>query len=227
MITKYTPLILAGGKGGRLQSVSKGLPKPLMEINGKTFISFLLEKLYKAGFKKTYISVGFKSKEFVKKLGNKYKNIDLHYILETTPLGTGGAVVNAFKEINKKELLIFNGDSFCNFHLKKFLEFYKDRMDILMLTVRVKNSLRYGNIRISKNHKILEFSEKTGNKKIINAGVYILKRKIFSQKVEGKFSLENKIFTNVKENFYYYLTKGSFIDIGTPESYRLAKKILR
>ena len=132
------------------------------------------------GFRKTYIC-WFQVERICKKLGDKYKNIDLHYILEINPLGTGGVVVNAFKEINKKELLFLTEIPFGNFHLKKFLEFYNDRMDILMLTVRVKNSLRYGNIRISKNHKILEFSEKTGNKKIINAGVYILKENLFTK----------------------------------------------
>ena len=227
MITNYTPLILAGGKGTRLQSVSKGVPKPLMKINGKTFLSYLIEKLYKVGFKKIYISVGFKSNEIIQKLGYKYKNVYLFYILETSQLGTGGAVLNAFKKIKKKKLLVLNGDSFCNFHLKKFIEFYNDRMDVLMLTVKVKSSSRYGNIKITKNNKILKFSEKSGNSKIINAGVYILKKKIFNKNENSNFSLEKEIFKNINKNFYYYLSKGYFIDIGTPESYALAKKNLK
>ncbi len=227
MTENLIPLILAGGKGQRLKSISKGIPKPLMEIDGKHFIFFIFEKLRRVGFKKIYISVGYKHHYFKKILGNKYKDLSLSFINETLPLGTGGAVKNAFKVINKNRLLIFNGDSFSTFYLKRFLNYYKKEMNILMLTYKKNNSLRYGNVEVGQNNKVISFSEKSGERKIINAGVYILKKKIFEKISSDRFSLEEKVFKNTKKYFYHYLTSGKFMDIGTPESFRFAKKNLK
>ena len=179
MIKNFFPLILAGGKGTRLESISKGTPKPLMRINEKFFICYIFEKLILAGFRRVYISVGYKSDVFQETLGNVYKDLSLVFLEEKKPLGTGGAILNAFKKIKINHLFVLNGDSICNIDYNEFLNFYSSKMDVLMLTVRINNSLRFGNVEVGEGNRVLSFSEKTGNTNIINGGIYVLKRQVF------------------------------------------------
>ena len=183
----FFPLILAGGKGSRLKSISKGIPKPLMKINGKYFICYIFEKLIMAGFRKVYISVGYKSDEFQQILGNVYKGLSLVYLNEKKPLGTGGAILNAFKKLKIDHLFVLNGDSICNIDFNEFINFYSSKMDVLMLTVKVDDGLRFGNVEVGEENRVLSFSEKTGVSNIINAGVYLLKRQIFNGISDGLF----------------------------------------
>jgi len=222
MKKNFFPLILAGGKGTRLESISKGTPKPLMRINDKFFICYIFEKLIMAGFTRVYISVGYKSDVFQKTLGNVYKGLSLVFLKEKKPLGTGGAILNAFKKLKFDRLFVLNGDSICNIDFNEFLNFYSPKMDVLMLTVKIHNSLRFGNVEVGEENRVLSFSEKTGNTNIINAGVYILKRQIFDGISDSFFSFEDDVLKKQKENFYHYPTKKNFIDIGTPESFRCA-----
>ena len=85
-------LILAGGFGTRLGKLTKQKPKPMLKINDKVFLTFIIDFLYKHEFKKIYISAGFKKKvikNFFYK-NDKYNKIKI--ISESRPLGTGGAV---------------------------------------------------------------------------------------------------------------------------------------
>ncbi|MAI77062.1 MAG: hypothetical protein CBC25_07915 [Pelagibacteraceae bacterium TMED65] len=222
MIKNFFPLILAGGKGTRLESISKGTPKPLMRINEKFFICYIFEKLILAGFRRVYISVGYKSDVFQETLGNVYKDLSLVFLEEKKPLGTGGAILNAFKKIKINHLFVLNGDSICNIDYNEFLNFYSSKMDVLMLTVRINNSLRFGNVEVGEGNRVLSFSEKTGNTNIINGGIYVLKRQVFDGISDSFFSFEEDILKKKKNNFYHYFTKKNFLDIGTPESFRYA-----
>ena len=148
------------------------------------------------------------------------------------PLGTGGAVRNALGKTNSKCLLILNGDSYFRLSLPTFLENHlklKARASISL--VQVKDSSRYGSVKINKDRKILAFLEKSPRIQsgLINAGIYLLERNVVKEIPEVKrISLEREIFPDlVGKGLYGVRCEGPFIDIGTPESFNKAEKILK
>ena len=158
-----TPAILAGGIGSRLGKITKTTPKPLLKVNDEYFINYILEKIYLTGFKEVYISVGFLKESFEKLIGKKYKSLKIKYFYEDMALGTGGAVKNIFLNTNIENLMVFNGDSYCDFDLKLLINDFLIKKRNTILLCKVKRSERFGNVTFDARNKITNFVEKKKN----------------------------------------------------------------
>ena len=110
--------ILAGGFGTRLKEITKKIPKPLIEINGKPFIKYILLYSIINNINQIYILIRHKKFLFKKTLNVSLANIKVKCISENKPMGTGGALFN-LKKI-KTDFLILNGDSISLFNTIKF-----------------------------------------------------------------------------------------------------------
>ena len=120
-----------------------------------------------------------------------------------------------------------NGDTYVNYNIDRFKIINKN--DVTILTKKVQNSKRYGNIKIEKN-QIIDFKEKKNKSGgYINLGIAIIKKNIIKRYSNTKFqSLENEIFSKTnKFKIGVKKTKGFFIDIGTYKSLALAKKYFK
>src|SRR3989344_3076938 len=113
-LSEITVAILAGGLGTRLDSVLPDQQKVLAPVNNHFFLQYLLNQLNEAGFKKVVLCTGYLGDQVERSLGKKYKNINLAYSRENTPLGTGGALRLALPKLKSETILMMSGDSFCN-----------------------------------------------------------------------------------------------------------------
>ena len=221
-------IILAGGRGTRLSSITRGGQKVVVKIGEQTFIEYLLKRLQRGGFNRIYIAVGYRSEEVEKVIARLELDIDFKIIHENKPLGTGGAIKNAMQQVNSEEILVLNGDSYNDFDYGILLSNHqKSKADISVLTKRVENVARYGEVRVSQNGRVLEFLEKTGIKKsgIINLGVYGIKTTIFENFKSKRFSMEQFLTDHVGSfNIFSIPSTGEFIDIGTPDDYQKFKQ---
>lgn len=219
-------IILAGGKGTRLQSVINDVPKPMANINNKPFLQYILDYLSKYNFNKVVFSVGYKKDIIIDYFKDSYKKISLYYSIENTPLGTGGAIKKSLELVDNKDVIILNGDTFCNIDFKNFLETYDRDKDITIVLKEMKNVNRYGSVEI-KDNKIISFKEKKHYEKaLINAGIYIIKKDIFQKyNLPDNFSFEEFLETNLNNlNTSYYIEENNyFIDIGIPSDYKKAQ----
>ena len=224
-------IILAGGKGTRLLSAVSDRPKVLAEIEGRPFISYLLDQITTTGIQRTCLCTGYMADQVSNVCGNSHRGMELLYSRELTPLGTGGAILNALSKISTQLILVMNGDSFCEIDLSEFLAFAVEKdCDISMVGVKVPNASRYGTIVLDGNSNVYDFIEKNNLEipGLINAGIYILKKDFLtSLPNDRKLSIENEIFPFHKESISVLSTKGPFIDIGTPEDYKKAGAILK
>jgi NDP-sugar pyrophosphorylase family protein len=196
-------IILAGGFGTRLRDViGTEIPKPMAEVNGKPFISYILDKLSNDGFEQVIISIGHKGnviKDFFK---SSYKNLIITYSEEKSPLGTGGAIILALTNVaSGEDVLIINGDSYINVCTKEFYNFYLfNNSNISMLSTKVLTGSRYGSLDVEST-KLKGFFEKSTKKKsniLINSGYYIMNQKHFNiLKTKKNFSLERDFFPKV------------------------------
>jgi len=128
-----------------------------------------------------------------------------------------------------------NGDSICKVNFRSFVDFHVEKKALLSIVlVRSKTAQDYGSVTLDDSQRITDFNEKiTGGSRsenIINAGVYLMGKDIFSYMPEqNRFSLEYELFPKIidENRCYGFLTESDFIDIGTPERYEKAKMLNR
>ena len=107
-----TAVVLCGGLGTRLREVLPNKPKVLAEINGVPFIYYLLRKIEKTGCRNVILCTGHLAEQVESLLGYEYRELTIVYSKETSPMGTGGALLNAEQYITTNYVLVMNGDSF-------------------------------------------------------------------------------------------------------------------
>ncbi|MBP0021216.1 MAG: nucleotidyltransferase family protein [Cyanobacteria bacterium SBLK] len=226
-------VVLAGGFGSRLKSVVSDRPKPMALVGEKPFLEWILLELYRVGIRRVILSIGYLGEQIQSYFEDgKQWNVEISYSRESKPLGTGGAIQHALPYLQGESFLVLNGDSLCQFEPSQLLEMreqYKAGATIWL--AGVENSDRYGSVELNKNHVIVGFHEKstTVSTGLINAGVYLLERKIFSP-YSGKIplSIERDIFPAlVGSDLYGVIGNDIFIDIGTPDSYRSADSFIK
>ena len=230
MEVNYKILILAGGLGTRLKSVVS-LPKCMAPINDIPFLDYQLNYLIAQGISEVFLSIGHQSEVIKQHYGNQHRSLQINYVEEPEPLGTGGAIRLAFKKIDTQSLLVLNGDTMFPINVNDLVAFHQTKKaDCTIALKPLKNFERYGAVEANEEDRITAFHEKklvaSGK---INAGVYLLNGNIFMKHCDQeKFSIEKDFFeAKVNElNFYGFSTDTYFIDIGIPEDYQKAQKEL-
>ena len=222
-------MILCGGKGTRLAPVTGNMPKALAKVGGQPFIYFLLEQIHQAEIRLAILCTGVGAQQIESELGDWYKDVKLVYSRESKPLGTAGALRNALGYANSDEILILNGDSFCQQDLSGFIRWHRDQKnEVSLLTTHSQDTFRFGKVNSSAGGRIVSFCPK-GHESApgtINAGIYLIPVSLLAQIPQDAFaSLENDYFPSWarEKRMWAYLAKGPFIDIGTPESFAEAQ----
>lgn len=215
-------LILAGGLGTRFKSVSPDLPKCLYPINQRPFICLIIDHLLSQSLTRISILSGIYSEEFKTRLAPYYgAEVQLNFVAEEIPLGTGGAIKNALNSIVDDQLLVLNGDTYCQFDLEKMLidhQFKKAEITVLGHEAEEKE---VGIINCGEDGRILSFSRQVErHKAMLNSGIYLLNRSHFLQKAKDleRFSFEKDILERGPGEAYFCSpTPVPFFDMGTPE----------
>lgn len=216
-------VILAGGFGSRLKSVSGDTPKPMVDVAGVPFLYRLMKKLERDGFSKIILSLGY-SAEYVQARVEFSKPVDCEvlYSIESEPLGTGGAIKKAASLIEGQKFVVLNGDSYSEIDYADFFE-RGSNVDLLISGNEVLDVSRYGTLDLAEDGEVLKLVEKGRvGPGIINSGVYLVNKEDIEAKVEDVFSFEQDYVQDYTGRFYSYQTDGYFIDIGIPEDYYAA-----
>lgn len=222
-------VILCGGRGTRLSPVVSDRPKPLAEISdGTAFLDILLENLSAQGFGRIILAIGHMKEKITERYFEDPRIVFSH---EDSPLGTGGAVMNALDLVETENFIVMNGDSYCEVDIRSLCEEHARRNALVSLALVATDDISdFGSVRISEDGRVVAFAEKIPEKRagLINAGVYVFNKKIKNYAPEqDSFSLENDLFpVIVKEFCYGHVIPGEVLDIGTPGRYDFAKKKL-
>ena len=213
--------ILVGGFGTKLRKAVSNVPKPMVPINNKPFLSYQIDSIRKYLPKNQIYLLTHYMSYIIEEFFEDYIDVDI--IKENYPLGTGGSIKNALSVADIKEndrLMILNGDTYIEPNYIDFIE--KSLEPINMMTTMIDDCSRFNTLEID-NGIIDKFNKKNNNfkKKYINAGCYLFNNLDFFNNIdENKFSLEDKFSEKIdtlKISAYEY--KKIFIDIGIPEDY--------
>lgn len=225
-------LILAGGKGTRLRPLTVYTPKPIVPVMNRPFLLYQIDVLKKAGIEDITLSLSYQPDKIQHVLGNGSDfRVNLRYITEPTPMGTGGAYRFAADAL-RETTIVFNGDILTNLDIGALLEFHAAKQaEATLSLVRVKDPSRYGLVETDENDRVLRFIEKPPAAEAaklaintINAGVYILEPSILDIIAKGENkSFEYDVFPEILRRdtpfFAYTMSDEYWLDIGTPASY--------
>jgi D-glycero-alpha-D-manno-heptose 1-phosphate guanylyltransferase len=224
-------IILAGGLGTRLRSVVADKPKCMAPVGPHPFLYYLLQYLHRQGIQHSVLSLGYKSEQVIDWCNNAGLNMELSFVVEPEPLGTGGAVTNALSAIKGDAFYIVNGDTFFDVSLNALYNFHEARKSSLTLALKPMYEFeRYGSVQIKDNTCITAFLEKQYcDEGLINGGIYLTSASYLkSLSLPTKFSFEKEVLEAQVSSgrLYGFVSDTYFIDIGIPADYEQAQQDL-
>jgi len=229
-------LVLAGGLGTRLRSVVSDRPKPMAIVNGRPFLEYLLDYLISEGIKRVVICIGYMGTQISDHFGIIYKDIEITYQSEGDPRGTGGALVDAVKQLEISEpFILLNGDTYFPVSIAS-LSAVRDlaAAHLVFAMFRSDDCARFKMLELNKMNSIVSYqaldkpSIRDGYEIGANGGVYLIDPSIFdSLKVDTEcvVSFEESIIPAVGLSgaiLAGMIFEDVFIDIGLPADYSRA-----
>ena len=211
-------LILAGGKATRLGFLSKNTAKSMIDINGKPFLSYILNNLEKHNFDEVKLCLGHLSHDVVEYIKNKYTGkVKVVFSFDgKNPLGTGGAIKHALKNEDQNEpFFVMYGDSYLRVDYAKIYARYLESKNPLMTIFKNENFFDksnvcdcFGSFRYSKNKPCKKA-------RYIDYGLSIFSKENLDSFPESfDLSLAQEKFSNEKQ-LSYFLVKKRFYEIGS------------
>jgi NDP-sugar pyrophosphorylase family protein len=173
-------VILAGGKGERLRPLTQDRPKCMVEVLGTPILGYQLNWLKTHGITDIVIACGYLHELIESRFGSGANlGVNLRYVVEKEPLGRGGALKNAMKEINSvnQPIVALNGDNVTNLSLLDVLD-YHQAQNCLATMVTIPFQSSFGIVEIDPTGKVMGFREKPTLPYYLNAGIYILEPEI-------------------------------------------------
>ena len=218
--------MLAGGEGTRLRPLTLTLPKPVIPLAGRPFLTFMLDWLRRHGVDDVLLSCGYRSDDVERVLGNVHRGMRLRYVVEDEPLGTAGPLRLAADEgVLEERVLVLNGDTLTDLDLTaEIAQHEATGAKATLALVAVEDTASYGVVPTSETGEVEAFLEKQPGPaptNRINAGAYVLEREVVEMVPAGRsVSIEREVFPElVGDGLYGYLADAYWMDIGTPERY--------
>ncbi len=240
-------IILCGGKGTRLREVIGERQKTMTRIGKNPFLVDVVNFLKSYKITNVIFATGYKSEEVKEFFGEKYFfGVEVSYSEEKEPLGTGGAIRNAYPLLKYNYVYVLNGDTLFETNLYKLKENFLNLDASMSIACKeTDDKRRYGTIKLDKSGEytggnksdavVVSFSEKedsddTSREDLyINGGIYIMKKDLIETIPENiNLSLEKDLIPRwIGEGKLIggVVGEASFIDIGTPESLDRYKKM--
>lgn len=214
-------IVLCGGFGTRLGSLTRDMPKPILSVGGRPFLSYLLDRLVHAQVEEIILAVGFQWQKIQALIGDRWGDIRVTYSIEEVPLGTGGAIKHAMMQRNISEALVLNGDTFLKIDTKMLWDFaIKKNADIVMTLKYMDSARRFGKVNIDQTGHVINFEEKgSASEGLINTGFYYVHKSCFAKMEKQAFSFEDEILASnsMDLSIYGIETNAYFLDMGIPD----------
>lgn len=221
--------ILAGGEGTRLRPLTACTPKPMVELGERPVLGHILKRLKGFGVDRAAITLMYLPEVIRESIGNGEEyGIEICYRVETSPLGTAGAV-RACSDLvcENEEILVLSGDGITDVDYAKMLSFHRKKgAEVTIALTSVAEPTEYGIVKTDAEGRILCFAEKPDWNGVftdtVNTGVYILSPSAVEKIPLGeKFDFSKDLFPKIlgSGRLFGYETKGYWCDVGDPKAY--------
>ena len=227
-------VILAGGLGTRLGTLTRDVPKVMLPFGGKPFLYHIIELLNSQGIKDIVMCTGYLGGQVRNSLGNgKMLGLNITYSVETRELlGTGGALKQA-QDMLAEYFLVLNGDTFLPIDYRDVEKEYLSlgRKALMVVYNNEVNTGVKNNVTLDSDQMVVRYDKKGGapGLKYVEAGAIILSKEALESVPETTvISLEDGIYGPLieRKEMAAYVTGQQFYDIGTPEQKKVFKDFI-
>ncbi len=220
-------MIFSAGFGKRMHPLSTKVPKPLLKVNGKPIISYIIEDLINLNFKNIVINTHHLSERFHDELKPYSRTIKI--VFEEEILDTGGGFLNAIKRNYfsnlKSPKVLINGDVLwkktVNSPIKNILRNWnEEKMDLLLCLIKKQFFFGYkgkGDFNLEEPQKEISRLKIEQQKDFVFSGLQIVKPKLLQKKNKKKFSMREIFFSNIKKKIYGINDKNEWYHISEPD----------
>lgn len=222
-------VLMAGGKGERLRPLTDNTPKPLLQMEGKPIIDYILEHIISFGIKNISVTVNYLHEQIEEHFAKPFHDIQIRTVLEPRFLGTIGSV-KYVKDLENDTVLLMNSDAITDLNLEDFyLHFKEYNADMNIAAIPYTIQVPYGIFEL-EGRKVKRVLEKPTYNYYANAGIYLIKRELLDLIPEGEFFDATDFMELLMRNGYKVVRfplNGTWIDIGNSQEYQKAKEIVK
>jgi len=221
-------VVLVGGQGSRLRPITYHVPKALVPLRNRPFMSYMVSFLRGGGLDGAVLSLGYLPDPIQAYFdGQDLDGFSIDYAVEDVALGTAGGIKNAEGYLDGGPLVVVNGDVLTGFDLKKAVEAHgaSDALATIVLT-SVEDPTAYGLVEVDHDMRVRRFLEKPAADEVttnlINAGIYVLEPEVVEMIPAGReVSIEREIFPELQAmgRLGAHVSSSYWRDIGTPRSF--------
>jgi mannose-1-phosphate guanylyltransferase len=219
--------VLVGGQGTRLRPLTLSAPKPMLPTAGVPFLSHLFSRVKAAGVRRVVLSTSYRAEVFADHFGTGTElGLELEYVTEPEPLGTGGGIRNVLDRVRSSDVLVFNGDVLSGVDLRKLMDTHRNGgADVTLHLTRVEDPRAFGSVPTDSEGRVQAFLEKSPEPVTdqVNAGCYVFRRSVLESIPTGRpVSVERETFPGLLAAgavVLGYVDSTYWLDLGTPATF--------
>lgn len=220
-------VILVGGLGTRLRPLTLSVPKPMIPTAGVPFLAHLIARIQAAGVTHVVLGTSYRAEVFEEAFGDGTGlGVELEYVVESEPLGTGGGIRNVASRLRGDTVLIFNGDVLSGVDLTALMETHRRTdADVTLYLTKVSDPRHFGCVPTDPSGRVEAFLEKTENPPTdqINAGTYVFRRWVVDGIPAGRpVSVERETFPGLLRSgarVFGHIDTSYWRDLGRPADF--------
>jgi dTDP-glucose pyrophosphorylase/CBS domain-containing protein len=218
-------VIMAGGFGTRLRPLTEDLPKPMLPVGGRPLMEHIVEQLQQAGIRHVNVSTHYKPEKIIEHFGDGHAfGVELNYVNEDAPLGTGGAL--GLMPIPQQTLLVVNGDILTQVNFRSMLVYHQEqKADMTVAVRRYEVKVPYGVVECD-GPQVRHLHEKPELGFLVNAGIYLLEPAVFQYIPQAqRFNMTDLIqwLLDAERTVVSFPIREYWLDIGQHEDYAQAQ----
>jgi dTDP-glucose pyrophosphorylase len=223
-------VIMAGGKGTRLDPFTRVLPKPLLPVKDKTIVEYIIDSFKKFGYYKFILILNYKGKLIESYFNTVEKDYSIEFLWEDDFYGTAGAL-SLLKDINSENFFVSNCDILLKVNYLDVLKTHvESKVDFTTITSIKHYKVPYGVVETGENNFVKKIHEKPEMTFQINTGVYLINKSILYYIPEKKYldmpNLIQMLIENNHKVLAYPINESDYLDTGQWDEYKKTLKIL-
>jgi dTDP-glucose pyrophosphorylase/CBS domain-containing protein len=220
--TVMQAVIMAGGLGTRLRPLTESLPKPMLPVGGRPIMEMIIEQLREAGIHKVNVTTHFKPEKIMDHFGDGSAfGVELKYLNEQQPLGTGGAL--GLMPAPHEPVLVINGDIVTQVDFRVMLNYHQEHKADMTVAVRQYDmKVPYGVVECA-GARVSRLQEKPELTFFVNAGIYLLEPSVYAFIQNGeRFNMTDLIqkLLDSDRNVVSFPILEYWLDVGQHENYQ-------
>lgn len=228
----YLPIdavLMAGGKGERLRPLTEKTPKPLLSMDGKPIIDYIIDHIISFGIRNISVTVNYLKEQIEEHFEEPIKGVRVKTVREPKFMGTIGSL-SYVKDLENDTVLLMNSDAITDIDLEDYyLHFQEHDADMSVAAIPYTISVPYGIFELD-GREIKGVLEKPTYNYYANAGIYLIKRELLNLIPESEFFNATDFMEMLMQKSYKVIRfplNGTWIDIGNPQEYQKAKELVK